>query len=399
MFMKKIAFLLIICLFPIHTFAAVYSDNGYFTPEQGIELVSYVALNEDNAVYNNLRDLTLLGIFRQERDFSLANYVTVPDALKLIFRCAGLEEYAYSCGENLGLRAELGISEEYPCVPGDGLYIAAYQKGLITHSRLMGYFNGEPGCAANHYAVRGEVIVWLAKLFEIAPSYDFSALERYGDTSLISSSFKPYFAAVLNSGTGLSVNGSYNPCSLIKNGDLVSLIAKFYPYILNANGITSVTSTVTANAFDSQTCTLTLSLENGDSISSSSDKPYLLVGKGFVDNVFMLKDSSAIDKKLTYFVKNHKIIFVSYGGARPERTYSETVTASLYLYDDSTGKAVFKTDNGYAEYFLDDKAEIIIGNEKVSPQKLTEYTDRTFSAELKACNSFSLKKIAVIKDV
>ncbi len=392
--MKKLILLLLaFSLLCTGASAETFENGFYYTPGEGIELISYVALNEDNYVYNSLRDLTLMGIFRQERDFSLANYLTLPDCLKLLFRCAGLEEYAYSLGENMSRRTELGIDPSLPCYPTDGFFIAAYEKGLITHNRLMGYFENKPGCGIMHYAVRGEVIVWIAKLFGIEPSYDFTVLNRYGDPQFVAPAYKPYFAGAINSGAGLVVNGSYNACSLMKNGDLVSLLTRFYPYLLKANGIESRTSAVLD-------CTEgRVTLENGDVITFSQENPGLLVGPDYADNMFMLSGDIAKYKKLTYYIKNGKIIFVSTNIGKPAYTQSDSHTLSLYFYDDSTGKAVFKTEAGFEEYFLAENAEIVISGENVTPGKLTEFTDRSFTVETASVNEHSLKTIVKIKEM
>lgn len=392
--MKKIIlFLLAFTLLCTGVSAETFENSFYYTPGEGIELISYVALNEDNYVYNSLRDLTLMGIFRQERDFSLANYVTLPDSLKLLFRCAGLEEYAYSLGENMPLRKQLGIDPSLPCYPTDGFFIAAYEKGLITHDRLMGYFKNQPGCGIMHYAVRGEVIVWIAKLYGIEPSYNFTVLNRYGDPQFVAPAYKPYFAGVINSGAGLVVNGSYNACSLMKNGDLVSLLTRFYPYLLKANGIESRTSVVR----DCREGILTL--ENGDTITFTSENPGLLVGSDYADNMFMLSNPVAKNKKITYYIKNGKVLFVSTNISKPANEHVESRTFSLYFYDNSTGKAVFKTEKGFEEYFLSEKAEIIIDDKKLQPEKLTEFTDRTYIAELAAVNEHSLKTIVKLEEM
>ena len=368
-----------------------FENSFYYTPGEGIELISYVALNEDNYVYNSLRDLTLMGIFRQERGFSLANYVTLPDSLKLLFRCAGLEEYAYSLGENMAYRKELGIDPALPCNPTDGFFLAAYDKGLITHNRLMGYFKNEPGCGTMHYAVRGEVIVWIAKLFGIEPSYDFTNLNRFGDPHLVAPAYKPYFAGIINSGAGLVVNGGYSACSLMKNGDLINLLTRFYPHLLKANGIESRTSVI-ADCIEGH-----ITLENGDVISFSPENPGLVTGPGYVDNLFMLSNNIAKDKPVTYYIKGSKIIFVSTSTGRPSYNHFENRTLSLYFYDDSTGKAVFKTENGFEDYFLSENAEIVLSGEYVSPEKLMEFTDCTFFVELASVNENSLKTIVKLE--
>ena len=64
--MKKLVAVLVLCLLPLGVYSAEY-DEYVYTPEQGIEMISYVALKDNGQVYKNLRDLTLMGIFRQER--------------------------------------------------------------------------------------------------------------------------------------------------------------------------------------------------------------------------------------------------------------------------------------------------------------------------------------------
>ena len=397
--MKKLLILLILCLFPICGSAAEYSEYSC-TPHQGVESVAYVALKNNDNVYSSLRDLTLMGIFRQERSFSLANYVTISDGLKMLFRCAGLEQYAYSCGEDLAKRAQLGVSADRAYSGSDGFFIAAYEKGLITASGLEGYFADKPGFRANDYATRGDVVVWLAKLFGIQPSYNYTALEKYGNTALIAPGAKPYFAGVVNSGIALSVNGSYKPCSLVKNSDLVTLLTRFYPYLLNANGIETHSGEVVSAVINEGDGNLTVTVSNGDTLLCTPENTCLLVGSGYADSLYMLAHNRAIGKKITYFVRNGKVIFVSTAMSRPAEAYTETFTGKLFFYDDLTGSVVLIGENGdYSEFFLADKAEIILKGESVTADNLMNYTDCELTLELSSCNEYSLKRIVRIEGV
>lgn len=390
--MKKLLLLLLPALvlgFAAH--AADYDKYAY-TPEQGAELISYVSPNDDSYVYNNLRHLTLMGIFRQERDFSLANYVPLADALKFIFRSTGLEDYAYACGENKLLRNELGIDPLLPYNPFDGFFIAAYQKGLISHQRLMGYFSNTPGCGLAHYAVRAEVIVWLAKLFNIPPSYDFTVLERYGDTSLIAPSHKPYFAGVINSGIGIVVNGSYQPCSLIRNGELVNLLTRFSTYLAYANGIESITAEITEVTID-EAGALTINTNSDITLKSTPHNTGLLSGADYIDNLYMLASARSVGKKITCHIKDGKVLFVSTNINYPSEKITETISASLYFYDNAVNTAVFKTETGYVQYFLSENATLLADGESLPLHKLSELIDRTFTLQLEGVNQYSMKKI------
>lgn len=391
--MKKLLILLIITLLPLNFAEAQTYDKYAYTPEHGMELVSYVALNEDNYVYNNLRYLTLMGIFRQERDFSLANYVTLPDALRLLFRCAGLEDYAYECGENLELRASLGIDPSIPCNPHDGPFIAAYLKGLISHERLMAYFANEPGSGIMHYAVRGEIVVWLCKLFGIAPSYDYTVLNKYGsDVSLIAPSYKPYFAGAMNTGSGIVTDGKYKPCSLLKNGDLVMLITRFYPYLLKTNGIETATVDLADVTVD-ENGVLTVNTSSNITLKATTENSCPVVGSSYLDNLYMFLAPEAKSKRIVCYIKNGTVIFVSTTMNPPAITHTEEKEATLYFYDNSTGAAVFTTPNEDFMYFLDSKAQIIINGQQASADSLMDYLDFTFKIHLNSVNSYSLKKI------
>ena len=395
--MKKVLALLASALLFCNFAAAQTYDKYAFTPEQGVELVSYVALNEDNRVYNNLRDLTLMGIFRQERDFSLANYVTLPDALRLLFRCAGLEDYAYSCGEDFELRNSLGIDPALPCNPSDGLFIAAYQKNLISAERLNGYFSNLPGCGSEHYAIRSEVVVWLCKLFNIAPSEDYSLLTRYGtDVSLIPSSYKPYFAGAMNSGSSVVLNGKYNPCSLIKNGDLVMLISRFYPYLLKFNGIESITTNITGVSID-ENSVLTINTASGTVLKASPENSCLVAGSSFTDNLYMFLSPEATGKRIVCHIKDDTVLFVSTTMDPLSPSHLEETEARLYYYDNSTNAAVFSTQEGEMMYFLSNNAEIVVNGQQSAAESLLELTDHTFKIYLESVNSHSFKRITKLE--
>ncbi|MDP4118955.1 MAG: hypothetical protein Q8873_07180 [Bacillota bacterium] len=395
--MKKLLILfIIITALPISALSKEY-DKFLYTPEQSIEMVSYLALKDNDYVYNSLRDLTLMGIFREERNFALANYVTNSDSLKMIFRAAGLEHYAYSCGEDLNLRASLGIPETRPFSTYDGFFIAAYEKGFISRYRLNAYLMDKPGFTAGDYAVRQDIVVWLARLFNISPNNNFTQLNKYGQTSLINPSYKPYFAGLFEAGINVSLGGKLNPYKLTTYSDLVTLLTKFYPYLLTSNNITTNTEIVSCIVYGEDNSQLIV-FTNGDTISVSPNNTCIVTGENFVDNTYIFTNENCVGQKLTYYTYGDKIIFINTVIARPTFSYTQELSGNLYFYDDLTGSVVLIDGNGaYMQYYLADDAEIILNGEKVSADKLMDCTDLSFTVEISGCNQYSLKKITRIE--
>ena len=375
-----------------------------FTPSQGVEMVSYVALkNNGDTVYNNLRDLTLMGIVRQERNFSLANYITNIDLLKMLFRVSGLEQYAYDCGENIAMRQYFGITDR-PVNVADGFFIAAYEKGLISRYRLNCYFEDKPGFRANDYCIRQDAVVWLAKLYNIQPSFDYSFLNRFQQIHLVSPENKPYYAGVLKAGISVSVAGtSLFPCRLMNNSELITLITGFYPYLLATNKIESKSdyvSCVTVSEDGAQVITLA----SGDEIVATPDNTCLVAGNGFVDNTYVFWKGEATEiytqdgPKITYFIKDNKIMFITTSMKSPEYSYGSIFTGKLYFYDDLTSQTVFCDEKGnYTAYFPVENTTFWYNNNILPVNNLLDFTDTEFEVSLMGVNKYSMKKIIQLR--
>ncbi len=356
-------------------------------------MVSYVALKDNNYVYNNLRNLTLMGILRQERGFALANYVTTVDCLKVIFRASGLEKYAYDCGEDLVLRQSLGVPDGRPYSTSDGFFIAAYQLGLISQSHLDSYFANKPGYTEGDYAIRQDVVLWLSHLFEIAQSEDFSQLSKYPDFVLLSPRAKADYAGVLKAGITIAEGGKLSPYKPLKYSEFVTLLTRFYPYLLKANGIETYTAHV-ENALLDENENLSVILSNGDIIKSQPDNTCILAGKNYMDNSYALLDDKYKGTIINYYVSGSKLIFISTNTSMPQESYGASVSGEIYFYNDLTGSLVYTEASGkYREYYLAEDAEIIIGGEKSTPEKLMEYTDYNFTGEVLGISKYSLGRI------
>lgn len=351
-------------------------------PDMAQEILIRTTFTDVPSQFSNVNRLQTMAALQlmtfSDNQVHLQKYMTEDEVLRILYYAAGVRDKADQMGENNAYRTEMGLGERDEASNSDGLYLYAYQSGLISKEQFDGYFFTY-ALSRNTVAMRYDVYLWMAKLFGIQPESDFGKLERFSDGNRIQTADKPYFAALINRGLVVEQPslGLYFPVS---REWFLNTLERMEPYFIEKLGYQKREGTV-AEVLQDETMRKII-VETSAGAQDVIEVPLSKTQNQLAADIAVLGAGGrqitaclTAGETISYYVKDAKVLFVVVKNALPKTLVNEEVQieGTLYYYDPDMRMAAIQTASGYIPVFLAENVSITKDTEGIAAGDLCQY--------------------------
>lgn len=370
----------------IFSFSALTVSAQTFTPQTNMAQEIFIRTTfvdaPSQAQVPNLKRLQVMAALQvmtfSDNQLHLSQYMTEDEVLRVLYHVAGVLEQAGQLVENDTYREELDLGERDEASHSDGLYLYALQNRLIPEEQFDAYYYTH-ALSRNTTALRYDVYLWMAKLFDIQPESDLEKLAKFSDGNRIKTEDKPYFAALVNHGlvmdrTALEL---YFPVS---RDWFLNTLERMEPYFIEKMGYQKREGTV-----------LEVTQEEGkrkivvETVSQDQDVievPFSETQNQLSTDIAVLGTGGrqitaclTVGEAIWYYTIGSEVAFIVVQDALPKPLTNEEVEVAgdLYYYDPAMRMAVVQTDSDYIPVFLAENVSITVNTSVIAASDLCSY--------------------------
>ncbi len=366
--------------------SAVSAQTFTPQPDMAQEILIRTTFTDVPTQFSNVNRLQTMAALQlmtfSDNRVHLQQYMTEDEVLRILYYAAGVRDKADQMGENNAYRTEMGLGERDAASNSDGLYLYAYQSGLISKEQFDGYFFTY-ALSRNTVAMRYDVYLWMAKLFGIQPESDFGKLIRFSDGNRIQTADKPYFAALINQGlveekTSL---GLYFPVS---REWFLNTLERMEPYFIETLGYQKREGTVIEVLQDEAIRKIVVETSGGG--QDVIEVPLSKTQNQLAEDIAVLGAGGrqitaclTAGETISYYIKNAKVSFIVVKNALPNPLVNTEVQVegTLYYYDPDMRMAAIQTASGYIPVFLAENVSITNDDTAIAAVDLCQYYGKT----------------------
>lgn len=333
--------------------------------------------------YNRLQVMSALQIMTfSDHQVHLQQYMTEDEVLRILYYVAGVRDQAEQMGEDNAYRAKMGLGQRDASSHSDGLYLYAYQHGLISNAQLNGYFFTY-ALSRNAVALRYDVYLWMAKLLDIPLDTNTEKLAKFSDGSKIKSVDKPYFAALVNQNLVMEKT-SLQLYSPVTREWLLGTLERMEPYFIQKIGYQKREGKIVAASQEENNRKIVV--ETNDGTQDVIEVPLSeTINQMPLDIAVLSAGGRQITACLTtgetiwYYTIGSKVSFIVVKDALPKPLTNEEiqVAGKLYYYDSDMRMVVVQNDTGYIPVFLTETSAMTKNDSAITADNLHQYYGKT----------------------